>query len=151
VNQYLWVYGTLRHGESNHHLLAGCAFMGMARCPGSLFSVQGHYPVFKPHSLTCLQAQEAEVNEPTRPLHKKAAGEVIGEIYQIPSELWPRLDELEGIEEGYYRRASFPVSPAIVPGEAQALVYVVGPLLETFCREEYRLASGDWCQSSFPL
>jgi gamma-glutamylcyclotransferase (GGCT)/AIG2-like uncharacterized protein YtfP len=90
--------------------------------------------------------------QPTRLPHKQSkARSVIGEIYRIQSELWPRLDELEGIEEGYYRRASFPVSPAIVPGEAQALVYVVGPLLESFCREEYRIASGDWCQSSFPL
>jgi gamma-glutamylcyclotransferase (GGCT)/AIG2-like uncharacterized protein YtfP len=131
--QYLWAYGTLRHGESNHPLLTGCSFMGMACQPGLLFSVQGHYPVFKPD-----QTQGGEV--------------VIGELYQIKPELWPRLDELEGIEEGYYRRASFPISSAIVPGEAQALVYVVGPLLESFCREEYLIASGDWCQrSSFPF
>jgi gamma-glutamylcyclotransferase (GGCT)/AIG2-like uncharacterized protein YtfP len=114
--------------------------MGMACYPGLLFSVQGHYPVFKPHE---------ETPSDSIPLRKQE--EVIGEIYRIQPELWPRLNELEGIEEGYYRRASFPVSPAIVPGEAQALVYVVGPLLESFCREEYRIASGDWCQSSFPL
>ncbi len=143
MHQYLWVYGTLRHGESNHHFLTGCSFVGMACCPGFLFSVQGHYPVFKPYNLS---------PQPPLCLRRGARGEVvIGEIYQIKPELWPRLDELEGIAEGYYRRASFPVSPAIVPGEAQALVYVVGPLLETFCREEYRIASGDWCQSSFPL
>jgi gamma-glutamylcyclotransferase (GGCT)/AIG2-like uncharacterized protein YtfP len=156
--QYLWVYGTLRHGESNHHLLTGCSFMGMACYPGLLFSVQGHYPVFKPYNLSPqppLRQRRGGANpESSSPLclRRGARGEVvIGEIYQIQPELWPRLDELEGIEEGYYRRASFPVSPTIVPGEAQALVYVVGPLLESFCREEYRIASGDWCQSSFPL
>ncbi|MGA7953953.1 MAG: gamma-glutamylcyclotransferase family protein [Gloeobacterales cyanobacterium] len=127
--QYLWAYGTLRHGESNHHLLMGCSFMGMACYPGLLFSVKGHYPIFQPD-----QTQGGEA--------------VIGEIYQIKPDLWSRLDELEGIEEGYYRRASFPISPAIVPGEAQLLVYVVGPLLQSFCREEYLISSGDWCQRS---
>jgi gamma-glutamylcyclotransferase (GGCT)/AIG2-like uncharacterized protein YtfP len=159
--QYLWAYGTLRHGESNHPLLTGCSFIGMARYQGLLFSVQGHYPVFKPHDLTPqppLRQRRGGVNpESNSPLclRRGARGEVsevIGEIYQVKPALWPRLDELEGIEEGYYRRASFPISPAIIPGEAQALVYVVGPLLESFCREEYLIASGDWCQrSSFPF
>lgn len=103
--------------------------MGMACYPGLLFSVKGHYPIFQPD-----QTQGGEA--------------VIGEIYQIKPDLWSRLDELEGIEEGYYRRASFPISPAIVPGEAQLLVYVVGPLLQSFCREEYLISSGDWCQRS---
>lgn len=147
MNQYLWVYGTLRHGESNHHLLAECSFIARISYPGLLFSIQGHYPVFKPHDLI-----------PQLPLRtlKKARREVservIGELYKIKPELWPSLDELEGIEEGYYQRVSFPLSPEIVPGEAQAIVYVVGPLLESFCREEYLISSGDWCQrSSFPL
>jgi gamma-glutamylcyclotransferase (GGCT)/AIG2-like uncharacterized protein YtfP len=136
--QYLWAYGTLRHGESNHHVLAGCSFMGMACYPGLLFSVQGYYPVFQPDEAQADQTQGGEA--------------VIGEIYRVKPALWSRLDELEGIEEGYYRRASFPISPAIVPGEAQAFVYVVGPLLESFCREEYLITSGDWCQrSSFPF
>ena len=112
--------------------------MGMACYPGLLFSIQGHYPIFQPYEAQADQTQGGE--------------DVIGEVYQIKPELWPQLDELEGIEEGYYRRASFPISPAIVPGEVLALVYVVGPLLESFCREEYLIASGDWCQrSSFPF
>ena len=136
--QYLWAYGTLRHGESNHYLLMGCTFMGLARYPGLLFSVQGHYPIFQPDQTQADQTQGGEA--------------VIGEVYQIKPELWPQLDELEGIEEGYYRRASFPISPDIVPGKAQAIVYVVGPLMESFCREEYLISSGDWCQrSSFPF
>jgi gamma-glutamylcyclotransferase (GGCT)/AIG2-like uncharacterized protein YtfP len=137
MNQYLWAYGTLRRGESNHYLLMGCSFVGMAHYPGLLFSVQGHYPVFQPD-----EAQSGQTGDKS----------VIGELYEIKPELWPRLNELEGIEEGYYQRVSLPIDPEIIPGEAQVIVYVVGPLLASFCREECLIASGDWCQrSSFPL
>ncbi len=134
-HQYLWVYGTLRRGESNHHFLTGCPFLGIVHYSGSLFSVEGRYPVFRP-SLS----------------RKAGARSVIGELYQIQPELWPCLDELEGVEEGYYQRASFPISAAPVSRDAQAIVYVVGPFLESFCREEHLIPSGDWCQrSSFSL
>ncbi len=134
MHQYLWAYGTLRQGESNHHFLTDCPFIGLACYPGLLFSVQGHYPVFQP--------------DPAQ----RGAAVVIGELYKIKPELWPRLDELEGIEEGYYQRVSLPIGPEIIPGGAQVIVYVVGPLLASFCREECLIASGDWCQrSSFPL
>jgi gamma-glutamylcyclotransferase (GGCT)/AIG2-like uncharacterized protein YtfP len=135
MNQYLWAYGTLRRGESNYHFLTGCAFLGMACYPGRLFSVEGQYPVFQP-----------------APTQRGAA--VIGELYEIKSELWPCLDELEGIEEGYYQKVSLPIGPEIIliPREAQVIVYVVGPLLASYCREEHLIASGDWCQrSSFSL
>jgi gamma-glutamylcyclotransferase (GGCT)/AIG2-like uncharacterized protein YtfP len=135
LNHYLWVYGTLRRGESNHHFLTGCPLLGMVHYPGSLFSVRGHYPVFRPSLST-----------------KVSSGSVLGELYQIQPALWPRLDELEGVEEGYYQRASFPISAGLAPRNAQAIVYVVGPLLESFCREEHLIPSGDWCQrSSFSL
>ncbi len=131
MHQYLWVYGTLRRGESNHHFLTDCPFIGIACYPGLLFSVHGRYPVFQPEQTGGDKA-------------------VIGELYEINPELWPRLDELEGIEEGYYQRVSFPLALEIIPGEAQAIVYVVGPLLASFCRKEYLIASGDWCQRSSP-
>jgi gamma-glutamylcyclotransferase (GGCT)/AIG2-like uncharacterized protein YtfP len=137
MKQYLWAYGTLRRGESNHHFLTGCAFLGMVCYPGRLFSVESQYPVFQPDS-TQGQTQGSKV--------------VIGELYEIKSELWPRLDELEGIEEGYYQRVSLPIGPEIIPREAQVIVYIVGPLLASYCREEHLIANGDWCQrSSFSL
>jgi gamma-glutamylcyclotransferase (GGCT)/AIG2-like uncharacterized protein YtfP len=134
MHQHLWVYGTLRHGESNHHVLAGCSFIGRISYPGLLFSVRGDYPVFQPEKI---QGQT------------QGSTAVIGELYKIKPELWPRLDELEGVEEGYYQRASFPISAELVSGDAQAVVYVVGPLLASFCCEAHLIPNGDWCQRSF--
>jgi gamma-glutamylcyclotransferase (GGCT)/AIG2-like uncharacterized protein YtfP len=105
----------------------------MACYPGRLFSVEGHYPVFQP--------------DPTQG-QTQGSKAVIGELYEIKPELWPRLDELEGIEEGYYQKVSLPLDPEIIPKETQVIVYVVGPLLASYCREEYLIASGDWCRRS---
>jgi gamma-glutamylcyclotransferase (GGCT)/AIG2-like uncharacterized protein YtfP len=113
----------------------------MVHYQGSLFSVKGQYPVFRPTSSRFTGERDLE-----------GKGAVIGELYQIQPELWPLLDELEGVEEGYYQRASFPISSKLVCGNAQAIVYVVGPLLESFCRGDYLIPGGDWCQrSSFSL
>ena len=82
----LFVYGTLKRGGSNHHHLAGQTFLGPARTvPGfTLFSL-GAYPglVAAPYD----------------------AHGVTGELWSVDAATLARLDVLEGLTEGLYRRA----------------------------------------------
>ncbi len=107
----LFVYGTLKRGGSNHHHLAGQTLLGLARtAPGfTLFSL-GAYPGL--------------VAAPTD------AHGVTGELWSVDAACLARLDALEGLAEGLYRRAPIalihPVArtqPATSPAIAAAETY----------------------------
>jgi gamma-glutamylcyclotransferase (GGCT)/AIG2-like uncharacterized protein YtfP len=76
----LFVYGTLRRGEANHHELRGARFLGFVRtaCRYDVVRVAG-FPALLPG--TC---------------------EVPGELYDVDEELVALLDVFEG--ETYARR-----------------------------------------------
>jgi gamma-glutamylaminecyclotransferase len=97
----LFVYGTLKRGLSNHHFLAGQSYIGDARtAPGyALYELSG-YPGMVP--------------EPWNP------DGVTGEVWSVDDACLAHLDELEGTEQGLYRRELVPlVAPfADVPVEA---------------------------------
>ena len=87
----LFVYGTLKRGGSNHHQLAGQTFLGPARtAPGfTLFSL-GAYPG--------LVAAPADTRG------------VTGELWSVDDACLARLDVLEGLADGLYRRAPIALS-----------------------------------------
>ncbi len=93
----LFVYGTLKRGGSNHGYLAGQRFLGTAQTPPgyTLYSL-GSYPGLVP-------------------LPTDTVG-VTGELWSVDSACLARLDVLEGLAEGVYRRAPIhlqhPASPA---------------------------------------
>ena len=89
----LFVYGTLKRGGSNHHHLSGQTLLGPARtAPGfTLFSL-GTYPGL--------------VAAPT-----DTRG-VTGELWSVDAACLARLDVLEGLAEGLYRRAPIALSQA---------------------------------------
>jgi len=94
----LFVYGTLKSGESNHAFLAGQTLVGPARTgPGfTLFSL-GDYP-----GLVTFPSDRAGV---------------AGELWSIDAACLARIDVLEGIGEGLYRRGPISLAaPAAAPG-----------------------------------
>lgn len=116
----IFVYGTLRIGEVNHHFLHGAKFVA-EKCwiYGELFDTGYGYPGIKEH--------------PTR--------KVYGEVYEVTAEQLRLVDELEDYVEGsadnLYERVSKQVQTE--GGIMEALVYVAGKGLDG-----ERIDSGDW-------
>ena len=88
----VFVYGTLKRGCSNHHFLTGQTFVAEARtAPGfRLYSLGGF-----PGMIT----QEGDREG------------VTGEIWSVDADALVRLDGLEGVDEGMYRREAVPLQP----------------------------------------
>jgi gamma-glutamylcyclotransferase (GGCT)/AIG2-like uncharacterized protein YtfP len=93
----LFVYGTLKRGGSNHYQLAGQTFLGPARtAPGFTLFTLGAYPGL--------------VAAPT-----DTRG-VTGELWFVDDACLARLDVLEGLADGLYRRAPIALShPVAIP------------------------------------
>lgn len=88
----LFVYGTLKRGCANHHFLAGQNFVGEARtAPGFRLYDLGGYPG--------LVARSDDHDG------------VAGEIWSVDPAALVRLDALEGLGEGHYRREPIPLAP----------------------------------------
>ena len=109
-----FVYGTLRRGEPNHHLLDGCAFVGAGRTE----------PRF---TLVSLGAFPALV----------AGGEtaVRGEVYEVDVATLAALDRLEEHPDFYQRRR------IRLEGGEEVVVYV---LPRELARGYPAILSGDW-------
>jgi gamma-glutamylcyclotransferase (GGCT)/AIG2-like uncharacterized protein YtfP len=95
MNYRVFVYGTLRKGESNHHYLQG----------GVLIE-DGVWA--KGYTMYDLIAYPCAI--PTQ------EGQIKGEIWQIDENCLAEIDKLEGIEEGLYTR--------ILDNVLQAYIYV---------------------------
>jgi gamma-glutamylcyclotransferase (GGCT)/AIG2-like uncharacterized protein YtfP len=95
----LFVYGSLKRGGLHHDELRGAPFLGEAQTvPGYALTEHGPY-----------WAMVAD-----------GAGVVRGELFDVPAELLPALDEFEGPA---YRRAEVALSSAHSRGFRQALAY----------------------------
>jgi gamma-glutamylaminecyclotransferase len=88
----LFVYGTLKRGGSNHAFLSGQQLLGVVHTPPgfTLFSL-GAYPGMIPS-----------------PEDREG---VLGELWSVDDACLAKLDELEGLAEGLYRRAAIPLAP----------------------------------------
>ena len=100
----LFVYGTLKRGCSNHHFLTGQEFVGEARtAPGfRLYDLRGH---------------------PGLIAHANDRDGVIGEIWAVDDEALVRLDGLEGLAEGIYRREIIPLLPPFADRGIEGYLY----------------------------
>ncbi|MFM7264554.1 MAG: gamma-glutamylcyclotransferase [Cyanobium sp.] len=81
----VFVYGTLRRGQSNHHLLAGARWGGEQRLEGARLHNLGPFPM-------------AIVSAHTR------ADVVQGELWWVDAATLALLDRLEGVPRLYERR-----------------------------------------------
>ncbi|KAB0463124.1 gamma-glutamylcyclotransferase family protein [Vibrio kanaloae] len=81
MRHLVFVYGTLRQGQSNHHYVQGCELLGRFDTPKefALFDL-GAYP-----ALTC------------------GSKSVAGEVYVINDEVLASLDQLEDVPVEYRR------------------------------------------------
>jgi gamma-glutamylcyclotransferase (GGCT)/AIG2-like uncharacterized protein YtfP len=79
--QLVFVYGTLKRGEKNHHWLEGASWQGEAELSGVLLHDLGPFPM-------------AVIGE----------GTAIGEVYAVEEQGLARLDELEGYPRLYDRQ-----------------------------------------------
>ena len=77
----VFVYGTLKRGERNHHWLEGASWQGEAELHGVLLHDLGPFPM-------------AVIGE----------GTAIGEVYAVEERGLARLDELEGYPRLYDRQ-----------------------------------------------
>ncbi len=78
----VFVYGTLRQGGYNHHLLAHATYHGMARTPPIYDLIDlGPFPAMTPGGSTA----------------------VVGEVYEVDAKTLAALDHLEGHPHLYWR------------------------------------------------
>jgi gamma-glutamylcyclotransferase (GGCT)/AIG2-like uncharacterized protein YtfP len=100
----IFVYGTLKRGGSNHHLMAGQQFLGEAgTLPGfRLYDLSGHPGmVVKPDD---------------------RAG-VTGEVWSVDAACLAQLDVLEGLVEGLYRRVRIKLPPPFADQPIETYLY----------------------------
>lgn len=93
----VFVYGTLRKGRGNHHILQGSTFKGQAKVKGDLYR-EGFLPVAK-----------------------QGEGVITGEVYEVDDRTLKLLDRLEG-HPGWYRRELVPLLSGVA-GEAWIYFY----------------------------
>ncbi|NJN45352.1 MAG: gamma-glutamylcyclotransferase [Candidatus Competibacteraceae bacterium] len=87
LTQAVFVYGTLRRGEANHHWLGNAPFLGQHRTPARYTLLDlGSYPAAVANGHTA----------------------IVGELYGLDDSLLARLDELEDYPREY-TRAVIPV------------------------------------------
>jgi gamma-glutamylaminecyclotransferase len=102
--QLVFVYGTLKRGGSNHGHLANQSFRGEARTtPGFRLVDLGAYP-----GLISYPEDDHGVT---------------GEVWWVDNAALARLDELEGINEGLYRREPIPLQPPFVDKTVHTYFY----------------------------
>ncbi len=129
--QHVFVYGTLRAGESNdihlaaeRHGIAAPVLIGSGHINGRLYDFDA-YPGLVLDS---------------------AAGPVRGDIYRIDETLVPVLDEIEEVVPGVidlYRSECLPVT-AQIDGRAQVLDCLVYPVGKEAVEGLPRIDNGDW-------
>ncbi len=104
----VFVYGTLKRGECNHHWLAGAVCLGRRRLAGALLHDLGPYP----------KAVRTEASAAGPPGH---APLIHGELYAVDDQGLRHLDVLEEVPREYVRQVL-----RLTDGEA-AWVYVGQP------------------------
>ena len=103
MSTLLFVYGTLKRGCSNHAYLADQTYVGDARTlPGYQLYDLGGYPGI------VIEADDRDG--------------VIGEVWSVNDAGLQRLDRLEGVHEGLYRRERIPLLPPFAEQHVEAYV-----------------------------
>ncbi|WP_270180699.1 gamma-glutamylcyclotransferase family protein [Alkalihalobacillus sp. CinArs1] len=119
----VFVYGTLRKGESNHRVIEGARLLeSYSWTSGKLYDTGAGYPAL-------FQSEE---------------GVVYGEVYEVNDTFLSRIDVLEGFQEG--RRANLYdriIQPVYSKGKQyDAITYVMKTKPSTF----RKIDSGNWTE-----
>lgn len=117
----LFVYGTLLHGESNHHVLNGATLLyADEMLQAKMYDTGNGYPAIE--------------------LAKRST--IVGDIYEIPDHMWLDLDDLEG-HTGNPTTDLY--SKEIV--KVRTLDALIEAVVYTICDESMKMVeipSGDW-------
>ena len=100
----IFVYGTLKRGGSNHHLMAGQQFLGEARTP----------PGFRLYELG---------SHPGMIVKSDDRAGVTGEVWSVDAACLKQLDLLEGLAEGLYRRVPIKLPPPFAEQPIETYLY----------------------------
>jgi gamma-glutamylaminecyclotransferase len=115
----VFVYGTLKRGGSNHAYMAGQMFCGEARTAAGFCLIHlGNYPGL----IASPEDREG----------------VMGEVWLVDGDCLTRLDELEGVNEGLYRREHVPLQAPFESVEVDTYIYAGSSLGRTV------VAGGNW-------
>lgn len=122
----VFVYGTLKRGNGNHHLLSRSEFIGKATTAPEFRLLSAFRNVF--------------------PYLVPGDKSIIGEVFEVDDETLRHLDQLEGYRPGaknnHYNRVTIPVN---VGGEAMdVLVYVLNVDMEEDLSKYDEFPGNDW-------
>ena len=106
----VFVYGSLKRGQRNHHLIATARFEGEARAPGLVLHDLGPFPM----AIAAPQASAAAATITTNEIltDRKTLSEngserpelsIQGEVFAVDGETLQTLDRLEGVPRLYQR------------------------------------------------
>jgi len=112
----VFVYGSLKRGQSNHHLIATACFEGEAQAPGLVLHDLGPFPmaIAAPQANSADKASGAAATisaNKTLPAgetlseneSERSALSIQGEVFAIDTETLQKLDRLEGVPRLYQR------------------------------------------------
>lgn len=122
----VFVYGSLKRGQPNHHWLAGATRVGEGQLEGVQLFDLGPFPMAVRHA--------GEPSSPGCPVLQ-------GELYRIPQASLSQLDRLEGTPRLFERHWL-----RLRDGQ-DAWVYLGRP---TQVRHAPRIADGHWCGPRHP-
>lgn len=100
----IFVYGTLKRGGSNHAFMSGQKFLCETRTHAGFALVQ-------------LKSYPGMIRDP-----KDTLG-VSGEVWAVDAAALARIDELEGVEEGLYRREPISLPPPFSEKKIETYIY----------------------------
>ena len=122
MKDFLFVYGSLKSGFANNHLLQDSCFVCLAKT----------YPLYRMYGCGKFPA-----------LVKEEHGiSIEGELWNIPKNLFRKLDEFEGVNIGLYRREIiFLAQPKVL-----SHIYL-------FCRATKNLSDcgSNWMREQLPI
>lgn len=113
----IFVYGTLRSEQPNHHLLTRATLVGQAKTTPEFSMIScGGFPAIAKGGNTA----------------------IVGEIYDVDSQTLTRLDRLEGVSSGHYTREEISLE-----GGQTAMAYFYPA---SRVSERQLINSGDWVE-----
>lgn len=106
MKHHIFVYGTLKRGGSNHRLMVGQQFVALGRTE----------PIYKLYELDTYPAM---VDTP------QDGCAIEGEIWSVDTACLAKLDRLEGLEEGLYKRVPIQLQPPHAPQPVEGYIYLL--------------------------
>lgn len=115
---HLFVYGTLRKGQSANHRLMNAEFVSDGYVTGILYNVDDKFPALVLYD---------------------GAPRIDGEIWRCPVSLLHELDAYEGVDEGLFRRVGVHAKRDDEGDDVPVWTYAAGPTLSQKLTPERRI------------